>query len=191
MHESNGEITRLLHDVRLGDKQASDRLVALVYPELRRMAGALMRNERKDHTLQATALVHEAYMRMVGGGAAPENRVHFFGIAANTMRQVLLDHARRRRAAKRGGAEARRVDMEAELVVSHSALDDVIAIDEALLRLAAIDPRQARLIELRFFGGLTVEEAAAAMGISEETAKRDWRSAKSWLQRDLATAKSQ
>ena len=112
-------------------------------------------------------------------------------VAANTTRQVLLDHARRRCAAKRDGAEARRVDIEAELVVSHSALDHVIAIDEALMRLSAIDPRQARLIELRFFGGLTVEEAAAAMGISEETAKRDWRSAKSWLQRDSAPAKSQ
>ncbi len=190
MPEPNGEVTRLLGALREGDNEASDRLIALVYAELRRLAGSYMQRERKDHTLQATALVHEAYMRMVGSQAAPENRAHFFGIAANTMRQVLLDHARRHRAAKRGGEGTHKVDLEAHLMISEGALDDVIAIDDALEQLAAIDPRLTRLIELRFFGGLSVEEAAELLGISMITAKRDWKSAKAWLHRYLATAKS-
>jgi RNA polymerase sigma factor (TIGR02999 family) len=153
------------------------------------MAGAYMRGERPGHTLQATALVNEAYMRLVGGQATQwENRAHFFAIAAHTMREVLVDHARRHGAGKRGG-DARRVEMDDELSIVAGKLEDVIAIDEALQRLAEIDPRQSRLVELRFFAGLNVEEAAEIMGISPKTIKREWRSAKAWLHRELDTVK--
>jgi RNA polymerase sigma-70 factor (ECF subfamily) len=187
MTESSGEVTRLLDQLRVGKQEAADQLVPLVYDELRRMATAYMQRERPGHTLQATALVHEAYMRLASD-APPQNRAHFFAIAAHTMRQVLLDYARRHNAGKRG-AGARKVDLDAELLVGHDALEDVIAIDEALERLAQIDPRQSRLVELRFFTGLDVEEAAEVMGISPTTIKREWRSAKAWMQRELAAAK--
>ena len=190
MPDPKGEVTRLLGALREGDRQAPDQLLALVYAELRRLAGSYMQRERKDHTLQATALVHEAYLRMVGTEGGLENRAHFFGIAANTMRQVLLDHARRRHAAKRGGEGAHKVDLDDPLVVKEEALDDVIAIDDAPKEFAAIDARQARLVELRFFGGLSVEEAAETLGISMVTAKHDWKSAKAWLHRELAAAQS-
>jgi RNA polymerase sigma factor (TIGR02999 family) len=176
----------LLAQLREGHQEASDRLVPLVYDELRRMAGAYMRRERPGHTLQATALVHEAYMRLVDQ-EAPQNRAHFFAIAAHTMRQVLLDSARRRDAGKRGGPGARKVDLEVELLVGADSLEDVIAVDEALERLARIDPRQSRLVELRYFAGLDVEEIAEVMNVSPTTIKREWRSAKAWLHRELAT----
>ena len=190
MPASSGEVTQLLAQLRAGDLGAADRLIPLVYGELKKLAGSFMRRERPGHTLQATALVHEAYVRMAGAGAAPQNRAHFFGIAANTMRQVLLDHARRRRAAKRGGMAGHQVDLDMELLVADDALEDVIAIDESLQRLAEVDPRQSRLIELRFFAGMSVEDAAEVLGISSATVKREWRSAKAWLHRDLATARS-
>jgi RNA polymerase sigma factor (TIGR02999 family) len=190
MAEPGGAVTLLLARLREGHQEAANELVPLVYAELRRMAGAYMQRERPGHTLQATALVHEAYMRMVGGEPAQsQNRAHFFAIAAHTMRQVLLDYARRRHAEKRGGAAARKVDMDAELVVAANTLDDVIAVDEALQKLAPIDPRQSQLIELRFFAGLSVEEAAEVMGVSAVTVKREWRLAKAWLQRALAVEK--
>jgi RNA polymerase sigma factor (TIGR02999 family) len=185
-----GEVTLILARLREGRQEAANELVPLVYGELRRMAGAYMQHERPGHTLQATALVHEAYMRLVGEESVEwQNRAHFFAIAAHTMRQVLLDYARRRHADKRGGINARKVDIDAELLVGENTLEDVIAIDEALERLAAIDPRQSRLVELRFFAGLSVEEAAEVMGISAVTVKRDWRMAKAWLHRELAAAK--
>jgi RNA polymerase sigma factor (TIGR02999 family) len=187
MAGSGGDVTRLLAQLREGNREAADRLVPLVYDELRRMAGAYMQRERPGHTLQATALVHEAYMRLVVREPA-QNRAHFFAIAAHTMRQVLLDYARRRGADKRG-AGARKVDLDGEVFVAAEALEDVIAIDEALTRLEQIDPRQSRLVELRFFAGLDVEEAAEVMGVSATTIKREWRSAKAWLQRELSAAK--
>jgi RNA polymerase sigma-70 factor (ECF subfamily) len=191
MPGSGGDVTLLLAQLREGNQQAADQLVPLVYDELRRIAGAYIGRERLGHTLQATALVHEAYMRLAGGQPVDwQNRAHFYAIAANTMRQVLLDYARRRHAGKRGGADARKVDLDAELLIGSDTLDDVIVIDEVLERLARIDPRQSRLIELRFFAGLSVEESAEVMGVSTVTIKREWRSAKAWLHREMTTAKS-
>jgi len=190
MAPAMSEVTKLLAQIREGNQEATGRLAPLVYAELRKIAGSLMRQERPGHTLQATALVHEAYLRMDGGASAPVNRSHFFGVAANSMRQVLLDYARRRSAAKRGGAAARRVDIDAKLLVAENTLEDVIAVDEALKRLTAIDPRQSRLIELRFFAGLSVEEVAEVLGVSVITVKREWKSAKAWLHRELGPTKS-
>ncbi len=192
MDSPSGEVTQLLAKVRGGSHDAANQLVPLVYAELRRMAGVYIRNERQNHSMQATELVHEAYMRMVGATPAnPQNRAHFFAIAANTMRQVLLDYARKRSAGKRGGPALRKVDLNAELFVAHDSLDDVIIIDELLNRLNGIDPRQSRLIELRFFAGLSSEEAGEVMGVSEATVKREWRSAKAWLHRELEASRPQ
>jgi RNA polymerase sigma-70 factor, ECF subfamily len=192
MPRSGGDVTGLLVQLRAGKQEAANELIPLIYDDLRRMAGAYMKGERRGHTLQSTALVHEAYVRLTGGEPAQwQNRAHFFAIAAHTMRQVLLDYARRRRADKRGGTGVRKVDIDAELLICAGSLEDVIAIDEVLERLAQIDPRQSRLIELRFFAGLSVEEAAEVMGVSSITIKREWRSAKAWLHRELATAKSE
>lgn len=191
MPGSGGEVTLLLARLREGGQDAASELIPLVYGELRRMARAYMQHERPNHTLGASALVHEAYMRLVGDESGHwQNRAHFFAIAAHTMRQVLLDCARRRHADKRGGANARKVDIDAELLIAPEKLEDIIAIDEALERLATIDPRQSRLVELRFFAGLSVEEAAEVMGISPVTVKREWRLAKAWLYRELASTKS-
>ena len=189
--EAGGEVTSLLEKVRQGNEDAANQLVPLVYDELRRMAGAYMNRERSNHSMQATELVHEAYMRLVGPTPAqPQNRAHFFAIAAHSMRQVLLDHARRRGAGKRGGPNAIRVDVEDKFLVCDDSLDEVLAIDEALQKLALIDPTQSRLIELRFFAGLSVEEAGEVMGVSESTIKREWRLAKAWLNHELADSKS-
>jgi RNA polymerase sigma factor (TIGR02999 family) len=186
MPASGDNVTLLLARLRDGNQDAANQLIPLVYAELRRMAGAYMQRERPGQTLQATALVHEAYMRLVDGQPGPwQNRAHFFAIAAHAMRQVLVDHARRRHAGKRGGASAREVAIDVDLLIAPDRLEDVLAIDEALERLAAIDPRQSRLIELRFFVGLNVEEVAEVMGISPVTVKREWRSAKAWLHREL------
>lgn len=191
MPAPDGDVTLLLTEIRAGNQEAVNQLVPLIYDELRRMASAYMRGERPGHTLQATALVNEAYMRLVGGQEGKwENRAHFFAIAAHTMREVLLDHARRHRADKRGGGDLRRVEMDDELSIAADKLDDVLAIDEVLERLTQIDPRQGRLVELRFFAGLNMDEAAEVMGISPETVKREWRSAKAWLHRELATGKT-
>src|ERR1017187_8331596 len=152
MPEPDGTVTLLLTQVRDGNQEAANQLIPLIYEELRQMAGAFMRGERPGDTLQATALVNEAYMRMVGGHPVEwQNRAHFFAIAAHTMREVLLDYARRSRAAKRGGGNARKVELDEEFSVGPDKLEEVIAIDEALERLAQIDPRQSRIVELRFF----------------------------------------
>ncbi len=185
--EPPGEVTLLLAQLREGNQEAVNQLVPLVYGELRKMAAAYMRREKVGHSLQATELVNEAYMRLAGGEAGQwQNRAHFFAIAANSMRQVLLDHARKRHAGKRGGTHAQKVDMDAELLVDHDSLDDVVIVDELLGRLEEIDPRQGRLVELRFFAGLTEDETAEAMGISSATVKREWRSAKAWLTREMS-----
>jgi RNA polymerase sigma-70 factor (ECF subfamily) len=191
MAGTSGDVSRLLGELRDGNQEAADRLVPLVYDELHRMAAAYMQRERPGHTLQATALVNEAYMRLAGGEPGQwQNRAHFFAIAAHTMRQVLTDYARRRQAGKRGGASARKVDVDADLLISENKPEDVIVIEEMLERLALLDPRQSRLIELRCFADLDIEKTAEAMGASPMTVRREWRLAKAWLSRELAAGKS-
>ena len=185
MSASGNDVTALLAQLRQGSPDAADRLMPLIYNELRRMAAGYMQGERPGQTLQATALVHEAYMRLAGEQeGAWQNRAHFFAIAANTMRKVLVDHARRRLASKRGGG-GQRVDLDEALVITENKLEDLIALDEALQRLSQIDHRQSRLIELRFFAGMSLEDAAEVMGLSTVTLKREWRSAKAWLNHEL------
>ncbi len=180
-----GTVTRLLRDLGRGDSRAVDRLLPLVYDELRAQAGRFLREERPDHTLQATALVHEAYLRLVGSGSKDwQDRRHFYGVAARAMRRILVDHARRHRSDKRGG-RLRAVPLsEAEL----ASLDrdvDLVALDEALTRLAAFDERKCRVVELRFFVGLTAEETAKTLGLSTRSIEREWRLARAWLYREL------
>ena len=184
-----GDVTRLLHQLKQGDAQAANELVPLIYGELRRLASAVMRRERPGHTLQATALVHEAYIRLAGQREVEyHDRAHFFAVAATLMRRVLLDHARKRHTAKRGSAP-HQATLEEGLLISDERLDAVLALDECLIRLAAIDPRQARLVEMRFFAGLSVEEIAGILGISTATVKREWSSAKAWLNREMSGGK--
>jgi RNA polymerase sigma factor (TIGR02999 family) len=178
-------ITHLLNEWNAGDPQALDRLTPLVYEELRHQAARYLRRERPGHTLQTTALIHEAYLRLVDAKDVHwQNRAHFFAIAANLMRRVLVDHARRRDADKRGGSQVR-VQLDEALAVADATNVDLLAINEALDRLTVIDPQQARVVELRFFGGLSVEEAAAALGVSPKTIKRDWSVARAWLRREI------
>jgi len=180
-----GEVTRILQAWGRGDQQAVDRLMPLVYGELRRLARHYLRRERPDHTLQPTALVHEAYLRLVDQrGVTWQNRAHFFGVAAQAMRRILVDHARRHHAAKRGGP-AFKVWLDDVVIAAKERSDDLLALDDALNRLAAMDPRQGQIVELRLFSGLTVEETAEALGISPATVKREWTSAKAWLTREL------
>jgi len=192
MPEPAGDVTQLLRQLRAGQPDAADQLVPLIYRELRRIAGAQMAHERPGHTLQATAVVHEAYMRLAGEQDIEwQNRAHFFGIAARTMRRVLLDYARQRHAGKRGGSGAGKVDLDAELLIGDDRLEDVVALDQVLTRLSEMDEEQGRIVELRFFAGLNVEETAEAMGLSPRTVKREWRLARAWLERELAAAKSE
>lgn len=179
------DVTVLLAELTKGDQRAASKLVPLVYDELRRLAGRYMRRERPDHTLQATALVHEAYLKMVQHPAVDwQNRAHFFGIAAQTMRHILVDHARGHLRDKRGGGQEA-VPLDEALVFSPEKSHELMKLDEALDRLTAIDPRQGKIVELRFFGGLTVEETAEVLGISPKTVKRDWSVAKAWLHGEL------
>ncbi len=172
-----------------GDADAAEALFPLVYDELRRVAASALRRERAGHTLQPTALVHEAFLRLAEADtAAWDNRAHFVAIAARVMRRVLVDHARKRNAAKRGTGEIR-VPLE-DVDVPAATLDvDLVALDTALARLATFDPRQARIVELRFFGGLSVPETAALVGASDRTVKRDWQIARAWLTRELSTSR--
>jgi RNA polymerase sigma factor (TIGR02999 family) len=180
-----GPVTELLARWRDGDAAARDALLEQVYGELRRLAQAQFRRERADHTLQATGLVHEAFVRMVGQHSIPAaDRGQFFALAARMMRRVLIDHARARRAGKRGGGEAM-----ITLGDEHQAPDpavDLLRLDEALAALAELDPDQARLVELRYFAGLTIEDTAEALGVSPATVKREWTTARAWLRRELA-----
>jgi RNA polymerase sigma-70 factor, ECF subfamily len=181
------DITLLLKRMQDGDGDARTRLIALVYPELRRMAARRMRGERPGHTLQPTALVHEAFVRLAGTkDIAWENRVHFFALAAEVMRNVLVDSARRRRAAKRGsGARPDALDdWDAEV---YERPDLVLDVDRLLARLRAMDARQAQVVEMRFFAGLTEREIADAMDVSERTIKRDWSMARAWMRKELST----
>jgi RNA polymerase sigma factor (TIGR02999 family) len=180
-----GDVTRLLQSWTGGDRQAFDELAPLVYRELRALAAAYLRRERSDHTLQPTALVHEAYLRLIDQTRVePQNRSHFFAIAANLMRQILVSHARRHRAAKRGAGN--KVALEEDAGVVQPREVDLVALDEALSELTRLDPRQGRIVELRFFGGLTEDEIASVLGVSAITVKRDWRMARAVLRQQLA-----
>jgi RNA polymerase sigma factor (TIGR02999 family) len=182
---SSHRITLLLHEWALGDRQALDELTPLVYEELRNQAARYLRRERPDHTLQTTALIHEAYLRLVDARDVQwEDRAHFFAIAATMMRRILVDHARRRGSEKRGGSYIR-MPLDEALSAADETDVDLLAVDEALERLAAFDPQQARVVELRFFSGLTVNETAAVLGISAKTVNRDWAVARAWLSREM------
>ena len=179
------DITGLLDDWGRGDPRALDRLVPLVYAELRRVAARQLRHERDGHSLQPTALVHEAYLRLVGQRQVHwENRAHFFAVSAQVMRRILVDHARRRKAAKRGD-DAERVSIAQDIAAPASDAISVLALDRALDRLEPTDPPLARIVELRAFGGLTVDEVAHVLKVSPSTAKRSWRTARAWLVREL------
>ncbi len=181
---TEGEVTRLLARYRNGEREALDDLMPLVYQELRRLAQSYFRGERTGHTLQATALVHEAFLRLTAGSATPlQNRSHFFALAATAMRRILIDHARRARAEKRGGHLAPLSLDEAKDAPAGSV--DVLTLDILLRQLEEIDPRQGRIVEMRSFAGLGIEEIAQVLGLSEATVKRDWTMAKAWLRREI------
>lgn len=178
---STEEVTGLLSDWSHGDQAALEKLTPLIYEELHRLAHHYMRQERPNHTLQTTALVNEAYLRLVDQKSAHwQNRAHFFALAAQVMRHILVDYARKRRYAKRGGA-ARQVTFDEAAIVSQQRAAEFVALDEALKSLEAIDPRKSQVVELRFFGGLNFEEIARVLKVSPITVRRDWRSAKAWL----------
>lgn len=179
-----GEVTRLLHAIAGGDAAASERLVPLVYEELRSVAAAHLRSEDVGHTLQPTALVHEAYLRLVGQQTAMVGRAHFFALAAQAMRRVLVDHARRRNAQRRGGG--RRVTLQDDHAVTDEEPIDLLALDAGLEKLARDHERPARTVELRYFGGLSMSQIADVLGVSKVTVKRDWSFARAWLYRELA-----
>jgi len=180
------EISRLLRAWGAGDQTALDRLVPLVYDELRRMARRYMDRQQAGHTLQTTALIHEAYLRLVDQQDAQwQNRAHFFGVAAKAMRSILVDYARTRQAVKRGGAFLL-VSLDEAAVVSTERTAEMVALDDALVSLAAFDQRKSQVVEMRYFGGLTVEETAEVLKVSPETVARDWRLARTWLLRELS-----
>jgi RNA polymerase sigma factor (TIGR02999 family) len=181
MTTTSERITQLLESVRQGDGAAADELLPIVYEELRRIAAGYLRRERREHTLQPTALVHEAYLRLVDQrGQHWQNRAHFVGIAARMMRRILVDYARRRLAGKRAG-EAVRVTLDESLDAPAERDADLVALDDALRELEAVDPQLSRVVELRYFGGLTTREAAEALGISTRTLEREWATARAWL----------
>jgi|SRR5690349_180503 len=186
---SNG-VTELLHRWNQGDREAMDRLMPIVYDELRRLAAGYLKAERQGHTLQPTALVHEAYLRLVRQDRVEwQNRAHFFGIAARMMRRVLVDHARRRQAEKRDSGGFR-LTIQVGDVLEVPRDPELLELDQALVRLERLDADQARVVELRFFGGLTVEETATVLGISTATVKREWRTAKAFLRTEIAAGHS-
>ena len=185
---SPGDVTALLGDWSRGNRTALDQLLPLVYAELRRVAARQLRNERPDHTLQPTALIHEVYIRLVDQRQVDwQNRAHFFGVSAQVMRRILVDHARRHGASKRGeGVRCVSID-EAKDVAAASNDIPIVALDDALDRLEKVDSALAKIVELRAFGGLTIEEAAHVLSVSPSTVKRDWRTAKAWLNRELGS----
>jgi len=181
-----GEVTNLLARFREGDREAEAKLVPLIYNELRRLASRHLKNERGDHTLQPTALVHEAFMRMVREPQPSwQNRGHFFGVAARLMRQILVDHARRHQSLKRGGAFARSTFEEELPVYSREKSAELLALDDALSRLARQDDRQSRIVELKFFAGLDIDEISKVLQVSPRTVKRDWTMARAWLHQEM------
>ena len=179
-----GEVTRLLGEIGSGKKDAMNQLLPLVYDELHRLARSYFRRERGEHTLQPTALVHEAYIRMVDQKAAMQTRGHFLAVAATQMRRILLDYARKHKAERRGGG-GQKVLLEDTMAIAEQTPLDMIGLDTALTQLSRLDPEQAKLVELRFFGGLSVEETADVMGVSPATIKRSWSSARAFLHREM------
>jgi len=188
--DSQADVTGLLVNWSNGDQQALDQLMPLVYGELRRLAQAYLRRERSDHTLQSTALVHEAFLRLVNQRNVQwKNRAHFFGIAAQLIRRILVDHARAHQAGKRG-AGAFKLSLDEAIGVPDKQDLDLVALDDALQRLTGLDAQQGRIVELRFFAGLSIEETAEVLDISPATVKREWSTARAWLFRDLSKAAS-
>lgn len=182
--EKAHEVTRLLNEMSSDSEASPERLLEIVYDDLRRLAGAYMKNERSDHTLQATALVHETYMRLVDWkNVSWQNRAQFFSIAAQVMRKILIDHARARKAQKRG---AQKLVLDEAVSMPDRLQIDLVALDESLVALEKLDPRQAKIVELRFFGGLSIEETAYLIKVSKATVRREWTYAKAWLQRELS-----
>lgn len=173
-------VTQLLVAYSKGDREALDRLLPLVYSELRQLADRYLRRERSDHTLQATALVHEAYLRLVDQNVPWQNRAHFFGVAAQMMRRILIDHARNHQAAKRGSGGIK-LSLDDLIDLSDERAADLITLDEALTELASFDPQKSQIVELRYFGGLSIEETAKVLGIGTATVIRQWKTAKAWL----------
>lgn len=184
MEMEGGQVTLLLKQMRSGDELAAEKLLPLVYQELHRLARSYMRRERPEHTLQATALINEAYLRLAHEDVDWQNREHFIGVAANVMRRVLVDYARAHKAEMRGGG-LKRVELEDGLAISPDKIDEVVMLDEALGRLAEHNPRQAQVVELRYFGGLSVEQIGSMLGIAPRSVKRDWSLARIWLFHEL------
>ncbi len=186
MASSSDNVTQLLQNWSDGDEEALDRLIPIVYEELRRQAARYLRRERHDHTLQTTALIHEAYLRLIDQQHVRwQNRAHFYGIAAQLMRRILVDHARKGQARKRGGS-AVKLPLDEAVVRSKGRDLNLVALDEALARLAAIDERKGRIVELKYFSGLSTEEVAEVLGVSPATVRHDWSLAKAWLRRELS-----
>ena len=185
--QTPNEITQMLIELTDGNQEVVNQILPHIYDELKRLASSYLRRERVDHTLQPTALVHEAYMKLIDQKRVQwQNRAHFFGIAAQVMRRILMDNARKHKADKRGG-EAEKLPIEEEiLVVSHEKSAELIALDDALQTLAEIDEQKAKIVELRYFGGLSIEETAEVMGVSVPTINRQWRMAKAWLYSQIA-----
>jgi RNA polymerase sigma-70 factor, ECF subfamily len=175
-----GEVTLLLRAMKSGDETAAEKLLPLVYTELHRLARSYMRKERPDHTLQPTALINEAYLRLAGDTTDWQNHAHFFAVAANVMRHLLVDHARAHKAGIRGG-DFQRVELEEGIAISKEPTGELLAVDEALNELEQLHPRQAKVVELRYFSGLSVEEIAAVLQIAPRSVQRDWMSARAWL----------
>ena len=184
MSPEPGGVSDLLRAWGQGDARAREDLMPLVYRELRRRAGAYLRNERRDHTLQPTALVHEAYVRLVGQDVTWQNRAQFFGVAAQMMRRILVDHARRHHAAKRPGADVK-VTLDDRIGAAQPYACEILWLDQALQDLAGVDARQAEIVELRYFGGLSEDEVATLLSISRATVTREWQTARTWLYRRM------
>lgn len=181
-----GSVTRLLVDWSKGDAEALDELMPIVYRELRRLAGSYLRRERPGHTLQPTALVNEAYLKLIDQKNAKwQNRAQFYGVAAQLMRRILVDHARANQAAKRGGSDKQRLSITSAGQLTENPETDLLALHEALEELTGFDAQQGRIVELKFFGGLSIEETAEVMGIGHATVERDWKMARAWLRRKL------
>jgi RNA polymerase sigma-70 factor, ECF subfamily len=185
MQPSPADVTSLLNELAAGDQEAAAKLVPLVYEELHRLAACRLRHERPDHTLQTTALVHEAYMKLVAQRDAKwQNRAQFFAVASQVMRRILVDYARGQQRIRRGGKQ-QKVSLDDVLLVSPDRTEEVLAVNESLSRLEKFDFRQGRIVELRYFGGLTVDEAAEILGVSSKTVMREWKIARAWLYGDL------
>jgi RNA polymerase sigma-70 factor, ECF subfamily len=190
MGESSAQLTEVLRAWTRGDESALGKSIELAYPKFREIARRCLRMERPEHTMQATALVHEAYLRLIDAQKLTwQDRAHFFAITASIMRRILVDHARARGCAKRGGG-MRRVDLDAALLVTAESDPELVRLDEALADLAAFDPRKARVVELRYFGGLTSQEAATVLRVSPQTINRDWSLAKAWLIHEMRKKES-